>query len=82
MANIILYTKSGCHWGQEVIDFLDSKNIPFEERNMTNSEAFKQEAIEKSGQWKCPTLDIDGHILANSDAEQVENYLKEIKVLA
>ena len=32
--------------------------------------------VEKSGQTKAPTLDIDGEILADSDKEQVTVYLK------
>ncbi len=80
--NIILYTKTGCPWGKQVIDFLDSKGISFEERNMTEHDEYRLEAIEKTGQWKCPTLDIEGYILPDSDAKQVENYLLSIGVLA
>ena len=79
--HIILYTKTGCHWGAQAILFLDEKHIPFEERNMTENDAYRREAIEKSGQWKCPTLDIAGHILADSDAKQIESYLVSIGVL-
>lgn len=75
--NIILYTKTGCPWGKEVIDFLQSHQIAFEERNMTENEEYKQEAIAKSGMCKCPTLDINGEILADSDAGQVEGFLKK-----
>lgn len=79
--NILVYTKTGCPWGKQVVDFLNAKNLPFEERNMTEHEEFKKEAIEKSGIFKCPTLDIDGHILADSDAKAVESYLVSIKAL-
>lgn len=79
--HIILYTKTGCPWGMQAIRFLDEKHIPFEERNMTENDAHRLEAIEKSGQWKCPTLDIEGHILADSDAKQIESYLVSIGVL-
>lgn len=79
--HIILYTKTGCGWGKQVIDFLQNKQIPFEERNMTENDEYRLEAIEKTGQWKCPTLAIEGYILANSDAKQVENYLLSIGVL-
>jgi glutaredoxin 3 len=79
--HIILYTKTGCPWGTQAIDFLDGKYIPFEERNMTENDAYRLEAIDKSGQWKCPTLDIEGHILADSDAKQIETYLVSIGVL-
>lgn len=77
--NIIVYTKTGCPWGVEVLNFLKSKNIPFEEREMFGNPSFKDECIQKSGQWKCPTIDIDGHILPDSDAKQLEEYLNSIK---
>ena len=73
--NIILYTKTGCPWGKEVIELLQGHHIDFEERNMTEHEEYAQEAIAKSGICKCPTLDIDGEILTDSDVEQVETFL-------
>ncbi len=76
---IIFYSKTGCPWGDEVRDLLTSKNIPFEEREMHSHPEFKEECIAKSGQWKCPTLDIDGHILADTDAKAVEEYLATYK---
>lgn len=78
---IILYTKTGCPWGDEVREFLTSKNISFTEKEMLSNPTHKDECIAKSGQWKCPTLDIDGHILADSDAKQVEGYLGSISQL-
>ncbi len=80
MSNIILYSKIGCPWGDEVRDFLNSKNITFTEKEMLSNPQFKDECITKSGQWKCPTLDIDGHILADSDADQVQKYLESLQV--
>lgn len=77
--NIIFYSKTGCPWGDEVRDYLTSKNIPFEEREMLGNPEYKDECIAKSGQWKCPTLDIDGHILPDSDAKQVDKYIQSIK---
>ncbi len=75
--NIVVYTKTGCGWAEEVKDFLNTHNIPFEERDMLVHPKYKDEAIVKSGQWKSPTLDIDGDILPDSDAAQVEEYLKK-----
>lgn len=77
---IIFYSKTGCPWGDDVRDFLDDKNIPFVEKEMLGNPAFKDECITKSGQWKCPTLDIDGHILADSDVDQVHRYLESLQV--
>ncbi len=72
---IIIYTKIGCPWCEEVLDFLRGHKVAFEERNVTSNPAFFQELVKKSGQNKAPTLDIDGHIMADTDAEQVAKYL-------
>lgn len=79
--HIILYTKTGCPWGIQVVQFLQSKHIPFEERNMTEHDEYRLEALAKTGQSKCPTLDIEGHMLPDSDAKQVEEYLTSIGIL-
>jgi len=75
--NIILYTKTGCPWCRGVLDLLDEKGIEYEEREVRGSAAYFEELVKKSGQSKTPTLDIDGFILADSDADQVSAYLKE-----
>lgn len=72
---IILYVKTGCPWCRDVRALLQSKNEPFEERNVTENQEFFDEMVKKSGQTMTPTLDIDGEILADSDAEQVSAYL-------
>jgi glutaredoxin len=75
---IIVYTKTGCPWGTQVLNFLKEKGLEFEDRNMTDNDNYRLEAIEKAGQWKCPTIDIDGHMLPDSDAKQLGEYLKSI----
>ncbi|TAK57516.1 glutaredoxin family protein [Patescibacteria group bacterium] len=74
--NIILYTKKGCPWCDGVRALLDEKKVSYEEREVTSSKKFFDEMIAKSGQSKAPTLDIDGEILADSDKDQVAEYLK------
>ena len=74
--SIIFYSKTGCPWGDEVRDLLVSKNISFDERDMRKDPKYMDECIAKTGQSKCPTLDIDRHILADSDAKTVAEYLK------
>lgn len=75
--HIIVYTKTGCPWGSEALKYLKNKGLSFEERNMTENDNFKQEAIQKSGVFKCPTFDIDGVILPDSSAEELDKYLAE-----
>lgn len=75
MKNIILYVKTGCPWCIGVTNLLKEKGVKYEERNVTQNKVFMDEMVQKSGQSKAPTLDIDGHILADSDKEQVAAYL-------
>ena len=74
--NIIVYVKTGCPWCIGVTNLLKEKGVKYEERNVTENKAFMDEMVAKSGQTKAPTLDIDGHILADSDKEAVAAYLK------
>lgn len=64
----------------EVMDFLDERDLPFEERNISADEEFRREAEGKSGQSRSPTLEIDGHILADAGVEDVAKYLEGIGV--
>ncbi len=76
--NIILYTKRGCPWCNDVIDYLQREHIPFEEREVLSNEAYFKEMVAKSGQTKAPTLDIDGVILKDSDVDQVRAHLASV----
>jgi len=75
--NIILYTKTGCPRCAGVLKLLNEKNVKYEEREVTGNKEYFDELVKKSDQTLTPTLDIDGHILADSDADQVTAYLKE-----
>lgn len=79
--DIIVYTKTGCPWCAEVLEFLKDKKIEFEEREVLQNLRFMEELAQKSGQNKTPTLDVDGEILADTDVRVVENFLKEKGVL-
>ncbi len=75
--SLILYTKEGCPWCIEVIALLKEKGVAFEERECRNSKTNFDELVAKSGQTLTPTLDIDGEILADSDAAAVSEYFKK-----
>ena len=75
--NILLYTKIGCPWCDEVRTLLQEKGVAFEERECRNNANYFDELVAKSGQTLTPTLDIDGEILADSDAQAVAEYFKK-----
>ena len=75
--NLIVYTKTGCPWCRDVLDFLREKKVAFEEREVRENKVYFDEMKTKSGQEKAPTLDLDGAILADTDRDAVEVFLKE-----
>ncbi len=74
---LVLYTKAGCGWCVRVRDFLTEKKVPFEEREVLSNKTFFDELLAKSEQTKTPTLDLDGAILADTDTDAVEVFLKQ-----
>ena len=78
---LILYTKTGCPWCVEALSFLREKKVSFEEREVRSNPVFFAELKQKSGQERTPTVDLDGAILADTDAPAIEQFLKEKGVL-
>jgi len=79
--SLIIYTKTGCPWCVDALEFLQTNNVQFEEREVLINAQFMQELESKSGQNKTPTIDLDGVILADSDAQAIEIFLKEKGIL-
>ncbi len=78
--NIIVYTKTGCPWTIDVVDYLKENNFPFEERDIIKNPAYKKEVEEKSGQSKSPTLDIDGVIVPDAGVEEVTEAIAKARI--
>jgi len=74
---IIFYSKTNCHWCEQVRVFLNDNGISFEEKDVTKNQEYFDEMVRKSNQSKAPTLDIGGHILADADVAEVASYLAQ-----
>jgi len=74
---ITLYKKSGCPWAAAVIGFLNELNLPFGIRNVTTQPAYADELRKLSGKCISPSLEIDGHVLADASVEEVAAVLEE-----
>ncbi|MBI4268438.1 glutaredoxin family protein [Candidatus Uhrbacteria bacterium] len=74
--SITIYTKDGCPWCADALALLREKGVSFTEKECRNNQANFDELVKKSGQTLTPTLDIDGEILADSDAPAIAAFLK------
>jgi glutaredoxin len=72
---IVAWMKPSCGWSNGVRAVLRKYDLPYEDRDVINSAENYQEMVTKSGQPLQPTLEIDGHILADVSGEEVEAWL-------
>ena len=77
--NITVFTKTNCPWCLEVLDYLKSTQTPFTEKNMTENKHFLNECLEKTGQSKAPTFEINGKFYPNSDVGELNSILEKNK---
>ena len=72
---IVAYLKPTCGWSQGVRAIMRKYDLPFEDRDIINDPAQRQEMIEKSGQMLSPCVEINGKMLPDISGEEVEAYL-------
>ena len=72
---IIAYLKPTCGWSQGVRAIMGKYDLPYEDRDIINDMAQRQEMIEKSGQMLSPCVEINGHMLPDISGEEVEAWM-------
>jgi monothiol glutaredoxin len=78
---IIAYLKPSCGWSNGVRAVLKKYDLPYEDRDIINNPAQRQEMIEKSGQMLSPCVEVDGRMLPDISGEEVEAYLLANKLV-
>ena len=79
---VIAYLKPSCGWSQGVRAVLRKYELPFEDRDIINDAAQRQEMIQKSAQMLSPCVEINGRMLPDISGEEVEAYLLANKLVA
>lgn len=72
---IVAYLKPFCGWSQGVRAVLRKYDLPYEDRDIVNDAAQRQEMIEQSGQMMSPCVEVNGQMLADVSGEEVEAFL-------
>jgi monothiol glutaredoxin len=73
--NIIAYLKPSCGWSRGVRAVLKKYELPYEDRDIINDPAQRDEMIARSGQPLSPCVEINGHMLPDVSGDEVEAYL-------
>lgn len=79
---IVAWMKPSCGWSMGVRAVFQKYGLPYEDRDIINNPHFYQEMVEKTGQMKQPSMEINGHILADVSGEEVEAWLLQNGLVA
>ena len=71
-SSIRLFIKPGCPWCDEAIEWLDDHEIGHEKLDVVRDAAARHEMLDLTGQSKAPCIDVDGHVLADFGADDLE----------
>ncbi len=69
---VIVYSTPTCVFCKHVKEYLDEKDIAFEEVNVLADPAKAQEMIDKSQQMGVPVTDIHGQIIVGFDKPKLD----------
>jgi glutaredoxin 3 len=72
--NTRLFIKPGCPWCDEALDWLSSHRVQHETLDVTSDPTARREMLQLTGQTKAPSIDVDGHILADFGAEELSEW--------
>ena len=72
---IIAYMKPSCGWSNGVRAVMRKYDLPSEDRDIINDLAQREEMIQKTGQMLQPSVEINGHILADVSGDEVEAWM-------
>lgn len=77
--SVRLFIKPGCPWCDEATDWLDARHIKYEVLDVISDREARAEMHELTGQSKAPSIDVDGHILADFGADELDVWWRKMK---
>ena len=73
-----LFIKPYCGWCVQAMDWLDDHGIRYEVLDVIADQAAYEEMAQLSGQTLAPVMQVDGRLLADFGARELEAFWKEL----
>jgi glutaredoxin-like YruB-family protein len=73
--SVKVYSTPTCPWCKVTKNYLESKNVPFEDLDVSKDREAAMEMIQKSGQRGVPVVDINGNIIVGFDQKSIDKFL-------
>ncbi|OGZ95090.1 MAG: NrdH-redoxin [Candidatus Sungbacteria bacterium RIFCSPLOWO2_02_FULL_51_17] len=75
MAKVTMYSTPSCVYCSMSKAFFKEHNISYDEHNVAEDAAARDEMVKKSGQLGVPVIDIDGKIIVGFDKQKLSELL-------
>lgn len=72
MSVVKIYTTPTCVYCKMAKEFFAKNSVAYEEKNVAQDAAARDEMIQKSGQLGVPVIDVDGKIIVGFDQPQLK----------
>lgn len=73
---IKVYSTPTCPWCTAAKNYLNSKNVNFEDVDVSKDRNAASEMVSKSGQRGVPVIDIDGNIIVGFDQKRIDSLIQ------
>ncbi|MFH1126291.1 MAG: glutaredoxin domain-containing protein [Candidatus Altiarchaeota archaeon] len=75
--NVTVYGTLTCPYCKMAREYLNSKNVKFNDIDVGKDREAAKEMVKKSGQMGVPVLDINGKIIVGFDRDAIEQAMKQ-----
>ena len=72
---IRLFVKPHCPWCHEAEEWLQRRRVEYERLDVVSDDDARREMRTLTGQNQAPSIEVDGHVLADFDTGQLERFL-------
>ena len=73
-----LFIKSYCSWCTQAMDWLDRHGVSYERFDVLQDDRAYEEMLRLSGQTLAPVIEVDGRVLANFGARELEAFWRSL----
>ena len=71
-----VYSTPTCPWCSVAKKYLSSKNVSYEDLDVSRNRDAAMEMIQKSGQRGVPVIEIDGNIIVGFDQGRIDSLIR------
>lgn len=71
-----VYSSPTCPWCKRVKEFLTTQRVAFEDIDVVNDKAAREDMVKKTGQMGVPVVEIDGDYIIGYDEGKLKEKLE------